>query len=462
MREQPPRTPAGPGIAADTRGGGCVKILRMAITLPSHGHHNPLEAEPIGALRLLFWLRLVAVLSQALVIALVHFGLDIRLPLLPLALTIGALAAWNLITLPRLQAQRAVSAAELALHFCVDIAAFTSVIYWTGGPANPFVSLYLVPISLAAISLPSGYAWLVVGLCGMGYSALWLRHVPLPPVASRFGSDFNLHMTGMWVNFLVAAALIVFFVGRIARIVRQRDLELAAMRESTLRDQQIIALGTLAAGTAHEINTPLGTLALLVEELQDTGADRHYGTQLELMREQIERINDRLNRIVGGTGAERSTGARSLSLRSFVDGVLTPWSAGNPELEIRMHVELTNPGLPIAVEATIEQAIRNVLDNAAYATRQNAHHTITVQVGDADAVLTIIVADQGIGLEPRLRDDIGLKVLSTKERGLGIGLLLSRAALQRFGGTLALRNRADGGVEAELHVPLTELAAHAG
>ena len=433
----------------------------MALTLPVYGPRSADEAEPVGALRLLFGLRIVAVLSQAIVIAFVHYGLGIRLPLLPLALTIGALAAWSLVTLFRMRAERTATPAELVLHFCVDVAAFTSVIYWTGGPANPFVSLYLVPISLAAISLPGGYAWLVVGLCGLGYSALWLKHIPLPTVENRFGGDFDLHMTGMWVNFIVAAALIVFFVGRMARTVRQRDRELSAMRETALRDQQIVALGTLAAGTAHEINTPLGTLALLVEELQETGAGESHGTQLKLMLEQIERINDRLNRIVGSASAERSMGARSMPLEDFLSGVLEAWVGANPDLELGLQIELTNPGLPIAVEATIEQAIRNVLDNAAYATRQNTQSAVTVYASDADTELTIKVADQGVGLEPRLRDDIGIKVHSTKERGLGIGLLLSRAALQRFGGSLTLRNLPAGGVEAKLHLPLTELAAHA-
>ena len=149
---------------------------------------------------------------------------------------------------------------EVALHLAVDIVVFTAVVYFTGGPTNPFVSLYLVPISLAATSLPTRYAWLTVAMCGAGYSLLWWRSVPLPPVHARFGSEFDLHLAGMWINFVIAAVLIVLFVGRMAWLVRQRDRELAAMRENALRDQQLIELGTLAAGTAHEINTPLSTL----------------------------------------------------------------------------------------------------------------------------------------------------------------------------------------------------------
>ena len=156
-------------------------------------------------------------------------------------------------------------------------------IYFTGGYTNPFVSLYLLPISLAAASLPRAYAWSIGALCGVCYSLVWRWHVPLPPVNARFGSDFDLHVAGMWVNFLIAAALIVFFVGRMARLVRRRDQELAALREAALRDQQIVELGTLAAGTAHELNTPLSTLAILVEELNESATTPAQREHLNVM-----------------------------------------------------------------------------------------------------------------------------------------------------------------------------------
>src|SRR5688572_32945490 len=230
-------------------------------------------AGPSGALRLLVWLRMVAIGSQLVAIALAHYALDGPLPLRELGLAIGALALWNVLNYGPVHAQRDVQDAEVALHLAVDIVVFTAVLYFTGGPTNPFVSLYLVPISLAATSLPARFAWLTVTLCGIGYSALWWHNVPLPPVHARFGSEFDLHLAGMWVNFVIAAVLIVLFVGRMAWQVRQRDRELAAMRENALRDQQVVELGTLAAGTAHELNTPLSTLAILASELDETTTD---------------------------------------------------------------------------------------------------------------------------------------------------------------------------------------------
>jgi two-component system sensor histidine kinase RegB len=358
-----------------------------------------------------------------------------------------------------LRTDRRVPPAEVVLHLVVDIAAFTSVIYFTGGPTNPFVSLYLVPISLAATSLPRAYAWLIVAICGAGYSLLWWQHVPLPSVQGRFGGDFDLHLVGMWVNFLIAAVLIAFFVGRMARLVRRRDHELAAMREASLRDQQIIELGTLAAGTAHELNTPLSTLAILVEELDETVTDSKQKAQLRVMMEEIETINERLNRIAGGVGAERSAGARQVALRTFLEDLVNRWADAHPDIALHATFAVPPENALIVAEATIEQAIRNVLDNAAHATRANGRDRVDVFVSCEGTKLEIAVTDDGAGLDPALRDEIGLKIVSTKEGGLGIGLLLSRAALQRFGGRLELTSRASGGVEARIHLPLDELLA---
>jgi two-component system sensor histidine kinase RegB len=415
----------------------------------------------VGALKLLFWLRTVAVASQIAAIAIAHYVLDGPLPLRELALAVGALALWNGLSYGSVHTPRAVTDAEVTLHLAVDIVVFTALLYFLGGPTNPFVSLYLVPISLAATSLPARHAWLTVAMCGAGYALLWWRSVPLPPVHARFGSEFDLHLAGMWVNFVIAAVLIALFVGRMARLVRQRDRELAAMRESALRDQQVIELGTLAAGTAHELNTPLSTLAILASELDETTTDPEQKRQLRAMLAEISVINERLNRIAGGVNAERSAAARRVEADMFLDELLRNWGAAHPEVELRVAFSPVQRGLPIVVEATIEQAIRNVLDNAAHATLANGGRHVDVAIHIAGSRITLAVTDQGAGLDPAVRDDIGLKAVSTKERGLGIGLLLSRAALQRFGGRLDLKDTAKGGVEARIELPLERLLADA-
>lgn len=418
-------------------------------------------AGPSGALRLLFWLRMVAIAAQVAAIALATYVLAGPLPLRELGLAIGALALWNALNYRVVHAARTVHDGEVVLHLAVDIVALTAVLYFTGGATNPFVSLYLVPISLAATSLPTRYAWLTVALCGAGYSFLWWDSVALPPVHPRFGTEFDLHLAGMWINFVIAAVLIVLFVGRMAWQVRQRDRELAAMRENALRDQQVVELGTLAAGTAHELNTPLSTLAILASELDETTTDAAQKQQLRAMLEEIRVINERLNRIAGGVNAERSAGARHVELDAFIEELLAHWAAAHPDIELGIAFDAERNSVPIVVEATIEQAIRNVLDNAAHATLANGGRRVEVAVRLAGTRLKLAVTDQGAGLDPAVRDDIGIKAVSTKEHGLGIGMLLSRAALQRFGGHLELKEAPRGGVEARIELPLDELLADA-
>jgi len=263
------------------------------------------------------------------------------------------------------------------------------------------------------------------------------------------------------VNFVFAAVLIVLFVGRLARLVRQRDREVAVLREAALRDHQIVELGALAAGTAHELNTPLSTLAILVEELEDTATDAQQKRQLRAMTEELTTINDRLNRIAGRVSAERSAGARQVALREFATELLAQWSRTQPAIELVTTFDWPQGNPHIVAEATIEQAIRNVLDNAAHATLANGGNVVAAYVRCTDAAIEISVTDQGSGLDPAVRDEIGVKVVSTKARGLGMGLLLSRAALHRFGGRLDLANDTAGGVRARIQLPLTDLTVDA-
>jgi two-component system sensor histidine kinase RegB len=434
----------------------------MAVPQPTVTKFSLVDtAGPSGALRLLFSLRIVAIAAQIGAIALATYVLAGPLPLRELGLAIGALALWNALSYRSVHAARVVHDGEVVLHLAVDIVALTAVLYFTGGATNPFVSLYLVPISLAATSLPTRYAWLTVAICGAGYSFLWWDSVALPPVHTRFGSEFDLHLAGMWVNFVIAAVLIVLFVGRMAWQVRQRDRELAAMRENALRDQQVIELGTLAAGTAHELNTPLSTLAILASELDETTTDATQKQQLRAMLEEIRVINERLNRIAGGVNAERSAGARHVELGAFLEELLAHWAAAHPEIELRVASDAGRDRLAVVAEATIEQAIRNVLDNAAHATLANGGRRIDVTIRISGTLLELAVTDQGAGLDPAIRDDVGIKAVTTKEHGLGIGMLLSRAALQRFGGRLDLKEAPRGGVEAHIELPLDGLLADA-
>ncbi len=156
--------------------------------------------------------------------------------------------------------------AELFFELLADVGCLTALLYLSGGSTNPFVSLYLLPLTIAAAALPARYAWSMAGLTVTGYTLLLFFFRPLGHDQSMHSSAFNLHILGMWITFLVSAMLIASFVTTMSASIRVRDRELAAARERALRDEQVLALGTFAAGAAHELGTPLATIAVLSRE----------------------------------------------------------------------------------------------------------------------------------------------------------------------------------------------------
>ncbi|RTZ60344.1 MAG: hypothetical protein DSZ32_03835 [Gammaproteobacteria bacterium] len=175
----------------------------------------------------LFWLRNVAIAAQLVVVLLVVFVLKIQLYLAPVLVIIAALWAWNLLVGWRLGREFAVGAGEIAWNLAVDMIALAALLYWTGGSTNPFVSLFLVPVALAAAFLPVRHVVMTVILAAVLYTTLLWRYVPLAPVGSRFGGDFNLHIWGMWASFILSAIIAAVFVYQLASAGRRRERELA-------------------------------------------------------------------------------------------------------------------------------------------------------------------------------------------------------------------------------------------
>jgi two-component system sensor histidine kinase RegB len=210
-------------------------------------------------------LRWAQIVGQAVTIVATHV-VAVPVPLAPLAalVAVGLLAN---VVLGLVVAPRAASGAllvrdvHLAGVMALDIGLLTGMLYLTGGPLNPFGSLYLVQIALATVVLPAAWAWALVALSFAGFGALLVEHRPLlMPDATR--------MIGMWVALGVAAAFIVYFLWRITTALAEREAELTLARNLTARQEKLASLATMAAGAAHELSTPLSTVALVAKELE--------------------------------------------------------------------------------------------------------------------------------------------------------------------------------------------------
>jgi len=413
---------------------------------------------PSRSLKALFWLRAFTILGQLSVIALVKIKLAMALPLLPMLITIGVLALWNLAAYWRQSRPWETTQLEIFLNLAVDATALTFLLYWSGGATNPFVSLYLIPIAIASAALSARYIWLTSLMCVIYYSFLMLFYTPLPPLHGDYGSDFNAHIFGMWVNFILSAILMASIVAGISQAIHKRDKSLAKAREEALGNEKIVAMGTLAAGVAHEISTPLSTMTMITDELLHVpDPDQVLHPDLILMRKQIDICKERIKDLLDHAGHTRSEGGHAVLLRQFVERVIDQWQVIRPEIECRVLFSEPFQNPTILAEQTIAQSITNLLNNAADATLEKGNKQIAINLLSAQQVLMIQIDDEGPGITPELADRMGRVPFSTKESGFGIGLVLSNASLGRFGGEVTLANRPEQGARTEVKLPLNDL-----
>jgi two-component system sensor histidine kinase RegB len=373
-------------------------------------------------------------------------------------LTVAFLAMWNMAVYWRLRKPWAATHLEIFLNLAVDNTVLTLLLYWAGGASNPFVFIYLVPIAIAAAALPARHVWAMSLMCAAFYSCLMLFYTPLPPVPERFGGDFNLHVIGMWVNFILSAVLMAVFVAGIAGAVRQKDRSLSKAREEALNNEKIVALGTLAAGVAHEISTPLSTMTVVVDELIDSlRGDEALSPDLDLLRKQIDVCKERLRDLLASAGHTRSEGGHAMPLRGFCDRLLDRWQVIRPEIELTVSYKEPFQDVTILAEQTLAQSITNLLNNAADASLENGSEHIAVVLYSADQRLEILIDDEGKGITQAQTEQASRAFFSTKRSGFGIGLVLANASLGRLGGEVLLKGAPKQGTRTEISLPLRDL-----
>lgn len=409
--------------------------------------------------RRLLWIRMIAVPGSVLCLLLAQdlYGLSIKT--LPLASILGLLVLYNLWVWWRLKTRVVMSDREIFMHMIVDLLALSSILYYTGGAANPFVFFFMLPMVVTAAALPRIYTWFMALASAVCYTLLLLFRVEVPELVHRVpGVPVDLHVVGMWVGFVIIAALVAYFVSGMAETVRERDRYLAELREHALRDEKVVAMATLAAGAAHELSTPLATMAVLTGEMAaEYPADRHRDLhrQLSILREQIGRCKEALSVLSASAGAARADSAAHQRLDEFVASVVAEVCRLRPGARVSISSGETGSGSPpsLVIERTVRQALLNVLHNAVDASPGD----VRVECTWSDQQIELSVTDRGGGLLASQAGKLGRPQESTKEGGLGLGLFLSQAAMHQFGGRLLAEPNDAGGTTVRLHLPLNRL-----
>ncbi len=418
-------------------------------TTPSH-----IDTANRKNLALLIQLRWIAVLGQVVTILIVHYGLNIPLPLPPMVAVLGALLALNGLSHLWLRRHLTVTNQALFISLLLDVAALTVQLYFSGGATNPFTALYLLQIALAAVLLNARGAWFVVAVTCIAFIALIRINQPLavqPPE-----SLLRLHILGMFVCFALGAVLLVIFVTRVTRNLSERDTHLANLKRQAAEEDHIVRLGLLASGAAHELGTPLASVSVILGDwrrMPEVAEHPEMLQELQEMQAAIRRCKTILSGILQSAGEARGEAPAVTTLHRFFGEIAREWSDGRPSGTLQYHAGSGALGEDVRIvsDPALKQVVTNLLDNAFEVSpgwiRLNAERR-----GD---MLRIEVLDLGPGFSATQLENFGKPYHSTKARpGAGLGLFLVVNVIRKLGGTVSAHNRADGGATVTVELPL--------
>jgi two-component system sensor histidine kinase RegB len=269
-------------------------------------------------------------------------------------------------------------------------------------------------------------------------------------------SYFNLHIFGMWFGFVFSAGLVAFFVVELAKTLKIRERSLAEARENALRNERVVALGTLAASAAHDMGTPLGTMAIVVHELtQDYAYCNHPDLyeKMAILQDQINRCKEALSVMSASAGEMRAESGNVMSLSDYLDDVIKQWRTHKVSTKLNF---LIDPDVDleakIIAEQTLTHSLINILNNATDATNADLGIEFRANWDRRQAILKI--CDFGTGFSDEIIKFAGQKPVISDKHGLGVGLFLSCSTLQRLGGKIEFSNHSDGGAQVMITLPL--------
>jgi two-component system, sensor histidine kinase RegB len=398
-------------------------------------------------------LRFGAVLGQLAVILAVSQLLQTALPLASLAVVLGLELLVNAWAFALLRSGARIDERHVTVSVSVDLLLFSALLYFSGGPANPFSFLYLIHIALAAVVLPPRTSYLLVAAAlGSSLALFWL-HVPLPHNHAQHQHEYSWHMRGMWVAFGLAAAFIVYFIQRVLRELRQIEEELLASRERATRGDAVAALAMLSAGAAHELASPLSTIALasgeLLRHLPDGSSNAGAREDVLLIKSQVERCRAILDQLAAEAGQAQGSSFGALTWPQILERSLD----GFPPQRLLVTTPSATPVVVTGSLSAVSQALRNLVKNALDASPPTG--TVRIAVEQRDAELAFCVEDDGPGMSAPVLARATEPFFTTKPRGegMGLGLFLVQSVAEQLGGRLELQSEPNRGTRAQLILP---------
>ena len=345
----------------------------------------------------------------------------------------------------------------LGAVFCLDTLCLTAILGLTGGPMNPFSLLYLVQITVSAVVLRKVWTWALGVLSTACFGLLFFFYTPSPAFHAHHAEQgLSPHLVGMWIAFVVAAALITFFTGKIADALRTREREVLMLQDQVAKHERLASLVTLAAGAAHELGTPLATIAVVARELERyAGTVAGNGAVLEdigLIRSQVERCHGILERMSVQSAEPMGEAPARIRLRDLLTRVLQQFSESQRSL---LRVDLADEELAATLPAqATAQSVAAIIQNALDANSQR--RPILIAAAATASELRIAVRDQGHGMPATVLRRIAEPFFTTKEpgKGMGLGTFLVRTFAESLGGRVRFDSTPGEGTSVTLELPL--------
>ncbi len=360
-----------------------------------------------------------------------------------------------------------VSNLTILIILLMDTLFLTRLLYVTGGAMNPFVFLYLIHVVTGAIILREKCSWLITFATLAGYSLLF--YAPFTPDISANGAahcigdarqadsisgSFQMHLKGMWAAFVVTTLFIVFFVSKIQKALAEQRIKLQVLGEERERNKRLTSMATFAAGAAHELSTPLSTVAVvsceMIHIMEEQKASPELLSDIRLIRKQVADCKEILYQMTAGAGGHMGEEVREFSIQQVVNQIL----AGIDEEERnRVRVTIEPEDLRIIMPfRSLCRTVKGLVKNGLEAS--SPPQDVSMRWFETPEYLGVDVRDQGTGIDEDVEPMVTEPSFTTKDSGLGLGLFLAKSMAEQFGGGLIIQSQSEQGTKITLTLAL--------
>ncbi|MGA9795504.1 MAG: ActS/PrrB/RegB family redox-sensitive histidine kinase [Rhizomicrobium sp.] len=409
-------------------------------------------------LRTLTNLRWLAIGGQSAALLVVHFGLSYRLPLLQCAAAIAASALLNIVLTLQYPATHRLTNREATLYLGYDILQLAALLYWTGGIENPFTLMFLAPVVIAAATLNLGNTLILAALALASVSLIAMVHKPLPWAANEIIDLPALYQGGIWASLVIGIGFTSIYAWRIASEAARMQAGLAATQLALSREHRLSALGALATAAAHELGTPLGTIAIVARELERAlPAGTTESEDAKLLRAEAERCRGILTRLARPEESGLGSTDR-LPLGALLEEIAAPYRGGDVDIVVESPRTAAEPKIWRAPE--LVHGLGNLIANAA----DFARSKVWVRAEWTQNRLSIGVSDDGAGFDAEILERIGEPYVTSRpgsyalgdteigptdsfsgQQGMGLGFFIAKTLIEQTGGTVSAINQQDSG-----------------